>query len=107
MTQIIVFGSGCAFGLLAFSRGLRWLLEHRQESTMAVLVGLMIGSLGKLWPLQMPTAETAQLEAKMRVMQYVSPADYPGSLTWLFGLACVALVATLVMEGIAKKAATH
>lgn len=105
MTQIIVFGSGCAFGLLAFSRGLRWLLEHRQESTMAVLLGLMIGSLGKLWPLQMPTAETSQLEAKMRVMQYVSPADYEGSLTWLFVLGCVALVATLVMEGIAKKAA--
>ncbi len=107
MTQIIVFGSGCAFGLLAFSRGLRWLLEHRQGSTMAALMGLMIGSLGKLWPLQIPTAETAQLEAKMRVMQYISPADYPGSLMWLIALASFAAIATLAMEGIAKKTTTH
>ena len=47
---IAVFGSGCAFGLLSFSRLLRWLLAKFPSSTLAALCGLMIGSLSKLWP---------------------------------------------------------
>ncbi|MEO0530443.1 MAG: DUF368 domain-containing protein, partial [Planctomycetota bacterium] len=39
-----VFAAGCAFGLLAFSRLLRWLLANYWSSTMAVLAGFMIGS---------------------------------------------------------------
>jgi len=101
--QIGVFGSGCVIGLLAFSRGLRWLLEHHQGGTMATLMGLMIGSLGKLWPLQLPTAETAELEPKLRVFQYVSPENYPGSVTWLVALVVVAALTVCTMEWVAKK----
>lgn len=37
-------------GLLTFARVLRWLFSHWREGTLAVLVGLMTGSLRKLWP---------------------------------------------------------
>jgi putative membrane protein len=47
---ILVFGGGCGFGLLAFSRVLSWLLDRFRASTLAALCGLMIGSLQKLWP---------------------------------------------------------
>jgi len=47
---IAVFGGGCAFGLLAFSRVLSWLLKRFRPSTLAALCGLMIGSVQKLWP---------------------------------------------------------
>ncbi len=98
-TQIIVFASGCAFGLIAFSRVLRWLLEHYSGVTMAGLVGLMIGSVGRLWPLQSPTPETAELAMKFREMQYFSPTNWEGtSIVILVSLAIMAGFAVIVIE---------
>lgn len=102
LLQIGVFVSGCAFGLLAFSRLLRWMLEHYGGVTMAGLVGLMVGSVGRLWPLQMPTPETAHLEMKFREMQYLTPAAWPGSLTVLLALVVVAAATVLIIERIAE-----
>ncbi len=103
LSQIGVFIAGCAFGLLAFSRLLHWFLEHHRSTTMAALIGLMIGSVGKLWPLQQPTPETAQLEAKFRQMEFVPAGEWPGSLLMLVGLAVAAVVAVIVVESIANK----
>lgn len=98
LTQIAVFGCGCIVGLLSFSRLLKWMLEHHHNVTMATLMGLMIGSIGKLWPLQVPTAETANEELKLRVMQYVSPANWDGNLWMLIGLAIAAMIAVIAIE---------
>jgi putative membrane protein len=46
------FALGAAVGLASFVKLLHWLLEHRRQGTMAVLAGLMIGSLRALWPWQ-------------------------------------------------------
>ena len=45
---IAAMGAGC--GLILFSRLLNWLLKHHQPMTIAVLCGLMLGSLRKVWP---------------------------------------------------------
>jgi putative membrane protein len=103
VTQIAVFAAGCLFGLLAFSRLLRWLLEHYRSATMAALLGLMIGSAAKLWPLQTATEETANLPFKLRVMQYVAPADWPGSLVSLIGLGIGSAIAVLAIEWLATR----
>ncbi|MBO6574878.1 MAG: DUF368 domain-containing protein [Rhodothermales bacterium] len=47
---ISVFAAGAGVGLAAFTVLLNWLLKHRHDATMAVLVGLMAGSLRALWP---------------------------------------------------------
>jgi putative membrane protein len=46
------FMLGAAVGLGSFVKVLHWLLEHRRQGTMALLAGLMIGSLRALWPWQ-------------------------------------------------------
>jgi putative membrane protein len=46
------FMAGAAVGLASFVKLLHWLLEHRRQGTMAVLAGLMVGSLRALWPWQ-------------------------------------------------------
>ncbi|MEG3616272.1 DUF368 domain-containing protein [Isoptericola haloaureus] len=46
------FAVGAAVGLASFVKLLHWLLGHRRQGTMAVLAGLMIGSLRALWPWQ-------------------------------------------------------
>jgi len=52
LTTVAIFGAGCATGLLAFSKVLRWLLASHQSPTMAILCGFMIGALVKIWPFQ-------------------------------------------------------
>ena len=49
---ILPFIAGCLVGILSFSRLLKWLLSRWQKTTYAVLVGLLIGSLRRIWPYQ-------------------------------------------------------
>ena len=49
---LAVFALGAIFGLAAFVSFLRWLLDHHTRITMAIIVGLMLGSLRALWPWQ-------------------------------------------------------
>jgi putative membrane protein len=41
---------GAVVGLISFVRVLSWLLKRYHDLTMAVLIGLMLGSLRKIWP---------------------------------------------------------
>ncbi len=50
VTVLLFFGIGIAAGLVGFVRFLSWLLEHHREVTIAALVGMMAGSLRKVWP---------------------------------------------------------
>lgn len=47
---LAVFALGCALGLMSFSRLLGWLLTHVRDLTLAFLAGIILGSLGKVWP---------------------------------------------------------
>jgi putative membrane protein len=105
--QMVVFAAGCGFGILSFSRLLRHLLQRAPGVTMAALMGLMIGSVGRLWPLQVPTPATAALEPKFRVMQYVAPSDWQGSLTLLLLLAFGSAAIVLTIEWLATRTAPH
>ena len=49
---VATFFAGAAVGLGGFSKLLSWLLDRRHDVTMAALVGLMAGSLRRLWPWQ-------------------------------------------------------
>jgi putative membrane protein len=50
VTLIIAFSAGCVIGLLIFSRLLRWMLHNYRSASIALLSGLMLGSLNKVWP---------------------------------------------------------
>jgi putative membrane protein len=52
-----VFTLGAVVGLGSFARLLSWLLRTRHDTTMAVLVGLMVGALRALWPWQSDSRE--------------------------------------------------
>lgn len=47
---LAAFAAGMAAGLSVFARALGWLLERYHDLTMAALLGLMLGSLRRLWP---------------------------------------------------------
>ena len=45
-----VFLCGAVFGILSFSKFLRWLLSRWHQETLVALAGFIIGSLVKVWP---------------------------------------------------------
>ena len=47
---LVLFGLGCLLGLAAFSTFLNWLLARAHDLVLAVLLGLMVGSVRVLWP---------------------------------------------------------
>tara|TARA_B100001094_G_scaffold333048_1_gene408181 strand:+ start:6511 stop:7425 length:915 start_codon:yes stop_codon:yes gene_type:complete len=47
---LVTLASGALIGLLCFSQILRWLLERAYNATFSFLMGLMLGSLYKVWP---------------------------------------------------------
>lgn len=52
LVYVGAFAIGAIVGLGAFVTLLKWLLAHRSGITLAVLTGLMLGSLRALWPWQ-------------------------------------------------------
>lgn len=57
--QVIgVFAAGCLCGVLSVARLLSWLLGNRRQATLAVLIGILAGSLYSLWPWRQPLGET-------------------------------------------------
>ena len=47
---LLIFASGCLVGIVSFAGILHWLLKRWRDLTLAFLIGLMIGSLNKIWP---------------------------------------------------------
>lgn len=50
IATIVVVGLGCVLGLAVFSKLLHFLFSRFHDTVVAVLIGVMIGSLRKLWP---------------------------------------------------------
>lgn len=99
--RLSVFGLGCLLGLAVFTRFLRYLLEHHSDMTFAALLGLMLGSLRKLYPMQLPTAATAELEFKERQWQVVAPSQWQGSITLLLVLIIASAAGVLLLNAFA------
>ena len=76
-------GAGCIVGLMSFSQILSLLLRRFRNSTIAVLVGFMLGSLVKIWPWKHTTSY--QLKPDGGQIPVVQEPVLPGSYQYLTG----------------------
>lgn len=100
---LLPFALGCGVGLMAFSHVLSWLLHHWKSETMALLTGVLIGSLNILWPWKQ-TLESIQNrhgEWVPLVQQNVLPLQYSNitgeSSLWLPATIVAVIGAGIVM----------
>ncbi len=94
---VVVFGGGCLFGLLAFSKVLRWLLQQHRSPTMAILCGFMLGALRKVWPFQHDL--TPEIEAfKEKAFQNVLPTAWNAQAGLCLGAALLAIVGVFLLD---------
>lgn len=50
LVTMLWFAGGCAVGILSFSQVLSWLFHRFRQVTLALLTGVLIGSLSQIWP---------------------------------------------------------
>lgn len=103
------FMGGCICGLLVFSRFLSWLLDNYHQTTLAVLIGFLIGSLNVTWPWKVAAENVAGDEFASAVQMNVSPFSYEDftgldpQVALVFASAIVGLLLVLSIELLAVK----
>lgn len=93
---LVVFAAGAIVGLALFVRLLTWLLKHYHYAVVAVLVGIMLGSLRRIWPWQVVESG----DVTRNVLPQISP-----SLVWPISLFVIGFVIVILLEriGVAKE----
>jgi len=87
---ILIFGCGGILGLVFFARVLRWLLRRYHDVTVAALIGLMAGSLRKIWPWK-------------EVEENVLPASLSGEVLLSIGLGIAGCAIVVIIERLASR----
>ncbi|MCB8961604.1 MAG: DUF368 domain-containing protein [Ardenticatenales bacterium] len=108
LTTIVSVGAGAAVGIVTFAQLFSWLFKRYHNMTVAILTGLMIGSLRKIWPWKV-TLETmldSHGEPFPVVQQNVLPAltDYSaGQIGLAIGLMAAGALAVLLLDYLANR----
>ena len=111
---ILIFIVGCLFGLLSFSRVLSWLFKHYHDTTVALLIGFLFGSLNKIWPWKetLTTFTNRHGDVKPLLQQNISPFQYteitgePSNLMWAVILAVMGFLCVYSLELFSTRKAT-
>jgi putative membrane protein len=98
LATLVPFALGCAIGLAAFVRLLRWLLARWHGQTVALLVGVMAGSLWKIWPFRTVLESTTNAKGKLIVLRDALAA--PPSLASLLLALLLAAIGVVLVVGL-------
>ena len=100
-----IIGLGAIFGLLTFSKVLKWLFVHYSSITLAVLTGFIAGSLNKIWPWK-EVLETATYGEKVVVLRDASvlPWNFDGDpqTLWSILLMLAGFLLIVILEVVAN-----
>ena len=108
---VAAFLVGTVLGLLSFSRVLSWLFKHKEQLTLAVLTGFMIGSLNKIWPWKKVISSRINSHGEEVPLQYgnMIPSDYESlfnvdpNVGLAIGLAILGFAIVFGLEFLGKK----
>tara|TARA_Y100001970_G_C14232255_1_gene859403 strand:- start:317 stop:1333 length:1017 start_codon:yes stop_codon:yes gene_type:complete len=95
---ISIFSSGCLIGIILFSKILRYGMVNWYDHTLALLTGIMIGSMSKVWPWKI-TLESQIIVGKEYVLRDVN--IWPAINSELFislVLICMGFFTVLIIE---------
>lgn len=103
LTIIFLFCLGCLIGITLFSRVLSYFLDRYENLVMAILTGLMLGSIRKLWPWK-EVLESKMIRGKTHVISEnnVLPQQFDGTFFLACALIVIGFLLVLFMEGMAK-----
>ncbi|MDG3581312.1 DUF368 domain-containing protein [Galbibacter pacificus] len=103
LITLAIVGLGAVFGLLSFSRLLKYLFTNYKNSTLALLTGFILGSLNKIWPWK----EIMEIEKfgdkTITIDRSISPFYFDGDpkLMWAIILAFIGFLTIFLLEKLA------
>lgn len=102
---LLLVGAGAVVGIIAFSRILGWLLRRYHDPTVAVLTGLMLGSLRKVWPWKenVETITDANGNIVPLLQSNILPGQWNMEVTAAISLMALGLMVVLILDWLANK----
>ena len=107
MVKLSVFAIGAIIGLKSFSKILHWMFEKHKNTTLALLIGFMAGSLNKVWPWKqvLETRVNSHGEVVPFIENSILPQNFDGNPQVMTAviLAVIGFVVIFGMEKMASK----
>ena len=112
---LATFAFGCVIGLLTFSHLLTWVLKYYRDIALTFLTGLMIGTLGKVWPWKETLTwrtnssglEVPLLERNLSPFSFEQVTGQPALLAYAIIAMLAAMVLIWGLEKAANKSLSH
>ncbi|MFD2908032.1 DUF368 domain-containing protein [Flavobacterium ardleyense] len=105
MLKLSVFALGAIIGLKSFSKILHWMFAKHKNTTLALLIGFMAGSLNKVWPWKqvLETRVNSHGEVVPFIENSVLPQNFEGN-PQVMTAVILAIVGFIVIFGMEKMA---
>ena len=102
---LTVVAAGAGVGLIAFSRFLNWILKKHHDLTIAILTGLMLGSLRKIWPWKATVENMAKKGGGIGNISQVNifPSQWNNEVMVSIGLMVIGFLVVFFMNLLAEK----
>lgn len=97
---LAVTAAGACVGIIVFSRILGWLLKKHHDLMVAILTGLMLGSLRKVWPFKKTIENITDMHGKIIsvVQSNVMPPEWSTEVSYAVLLAVLGLTVVFFMD---------
>lgn len=94
---LTLFASGCALGLIAMARTVSATLARYPSTTLAVLAGIMLGSLANLWPWRVLLSD-AVVHDNLAPLHYAQVTGEPHQGMAVTGVLLLGIIVVVVLE---------
>ncbi len=99
---LIPFGLGALTGLVVFSRVLSWLLARFHRQMLLIIIGILIGSLWKIWPFQVRLYQMIHGKEKLIGSEPVFPKCWSEQVSYALVMMFLGFVIVLMIHRLAK-----
>ena len=100
VVSLAILGAGAVVGIVTFAQILAWLFKRYHDLTIAVLIGLMAGSLRKIWPWKVTVASIIDRHGEIlpSVQQNFLPSALTEEVFLALGLALAGFVIVMALD---------
>jgi putative membrane protein len=102
---LAIVAAGACIGIVAFSRLLGWLLKNYHDIMVAMLTGLMLGSLRKVWPWKetLDTMVNRHGEVIPIVQRNILPSQWDMEILTALALMVTGLFVVLILDRVGER----
>ncbi len=100
-----IFALGASIGITSFAQFLSWLFKKHHNLTIAMLTGLMLGSLRKIWPWKETLAFMTNRHGEQIPIEQINilPATFTSEVAAAIGLAFIGFMVVFTIERLANR----